>query len=113
MVNKNTTVTSLYLGIKKRLAASIPIINVMPPIVGVPVFFKCACGPSSLTICPNFSLCKIGIKNGHTAAVTKKLISNAINVSLNIISPNLYSPSPAGAPGKSFFPSFGITSSVE
>ena len=89
MVNKNTTVTSLYLGIKKRLAASIPIINVMPPIVGVPVFFKCACGPSSLTIWPNFILCKIGIKNGHTAAVTTKLISNAINVSFNIISPNL------------------------
>ena len=33
----------------------------MPPIVGVPFFFRCSLGPSSLTVCPTFSRRRKGI----------------------------------------------------
>ena len=49
----------------------------MPPIVGVPAFFRCAWGPSSRICCPNLSLCR----NGMSAAVATALIASASTIS--------------------------------
>ena len=46
--------------------------KITPPIVGVPCFDKCDCGPSSLSICPTFSLFKIGITSIPKATVATK-----------------------------------------
>ncbi len=48
----------------------------IPPIVGVPDFFKCDFGPSSLSVCPTFSLLKKGIRIGAQTALTP----NEINI---------------------------------
>ena len=44
-----------------KLTIKVDKINIIPPIVGVPCFFKCDFGPSSLSDCPTFSFLKIGI----------------------------------------------------
>ena len=42
-------------------AIIMPIINIRPPIFGVPCFFLCQAGPISKIVCPNLSLCSHGI----------------------------------------------------
>src|SRR5699024_10948231 len=46
-----------------------------PPIVGVPVFFICDFGPSSLMLCPNFKRLKKGINMGDNRTVNIKEIA--------------------------------------
>ena len=41
---------------KGRAAMIVASMNVMPPMVGVPLLTLCDWGPSSLIYCPNFSL---------------------------------------------------------
>ena len=52
---------------------------IMPPIVGVPVFFIWDFGPSSLILCPNFNRLKNGIKIGDKRTVIKNAIAIVIN----------------------------------
>src|SRR5699024_4973739 len=47
---------------------------ITPPIVGVPVFFICDFGPSSLMLCPNFKRLKKGINIGDKRTVIKNAI---------------------------------------
>ncbi len=58
----------------------------MPPMVGVPIFFRCAAGPSLLTIWPHLSQRRNGISTGPKTALAKKEIITA--VILPIISPS-------------------------
>jgi len=58
--------------------------KINPPMVGVPVFFRWDCGPSSLTVWPNFNLVRKGIKTGPIASVRKKLTIN-INTCADIL----------------------------
>ena len=51
---------------------------IIPPIVGVPCFFKCDLGPSSLSICPTFSFFNIGI-------IIIPEIIDVINDAINIV----------------------------
>ena len=64
--------------------------NVMPPIVGVPCFFRCACGPSSRTCCPNLIFFRKGIRTGQATALMPKLISTAV-ITTFIMSMSFYS----------------------
>ena len=52
--------------------------KIIPPIVGVPDFFKCDCGPSSRIDCPNFRRFKKGMKIGPiiTAMIKAVIIGN-------------------------------------
>ena len=53
-------------------------INIMPPIVGVPCFFKCDCGPSSLSIWPTLIFFSIGIIISAKITATAKLIKSIV-----------------------------------
>ena len=52
----------------------------IPPIVGVPDFFKCDCGPSPRSVCPTFSFLKKGIRIGANTALTAKEINIGNNI---------------------------------
>src|SRR5699024_12872801 len=54
-------------------------IIIIPPIVGVPVFFMCDFGPSSLMLCPNLRRRKNGMNNGEIRTVIKNAIAIVIN----------------------------------
>ncbi|BFK99582.1 hypothetical protein K070079E91_19330 [Eisenbergiella porci] len=43
----------------------------IPPIVGVPFFFKWLLGPSSLTVCPALSLFRKGMITGPKNTLTR------------------------------------------
>ena len=61
-----------------------------PPIVGVPCFFRCVCGPSSRTCCPNFNLWRNGITIGHsTALTTNAMITASIFAYYIVTSPDI------------------------
>ena len=53
--------------------------------VGVPFFFRCVCGPSSLTVCPTFNFLKIGIITGPAAALITKEIRTARTMLIFVI----------------------------
>ena len=62
-------------------------IIIIPPIVGVPCFFKCDLGPSSLSICPTFNFFNIGIIiNPQTTEITN-VASNTFISKSNFIKP--------------------------
>jgi hypothetical protein len=50
----------------------------IPPIVGVPDFFKWLFGPSSLSVCPTFSFLKNGIITGPSMTLIAKAIATDI-----------------------------------
>ena len=60
---------------------------IIPPIVGVPVFFRCVFGPSSLTVCPAFNFLKKGMITGLKSTLTaKEMTTGATGIaSVNLI----------------------------
>src|SRR5699024_6306711 len=52
---------------------------IIPPFVGVHVFFICDLGPSSRMLCPNFNRLKKGMNRGDMRTVIKKAIAIVIN----------------------------------
>ena len=69
-------------------AIIIAIIIIIPPIVGVPCFFKWDAGPSSLSICPTFNFFNIGIIiNPQTTEITN-VASNTFISKSNFIKPS-------------------------
>ena len=77
-----------------------PIINMIPPIVGVPCLFLCQVGPTSLIVWPNFSLCRNGIAHFPISAVTP----NAIAAASAAHNPLIFDDTPSD-----YFSSFGHT----
>src|SRR5699024_4522345 len=59
-------------------------IIMMPPMVGVPVFFICDFGPSSLMLCPNLRRRKNGINKGDKRTVIKNAIA-IVNSSMDTL----------------------------
>ena len=57
-------------------------IIIIPPMVGVPLFFLWLSGPQPRMLCPNLILCKKGIRNGpinaHTAKAVIKISSSEL-----------------------------------
>ena len=68
----------------KIFKADIDIIIIIPPIVGVPAFFKWLFGPSSRTYCPNFNLFKNGMTRGLKPALTKNAANAGNSISYGI-----------------------------
>ena len=62
-------------------------IIIIPPIVGVPCFFKWDCGPSSLSICPTFNLLSCGIVITPAITDTAKDIKSIIILKFNFLKP--------------------------
>ena len=48
----------------------------MPPIVGVPLFFKWLCGPSVRICCPNFNRLNNGMNSGPNKTASMKETPN-------------------------------------
>ena len=63
---------------------------IIPPIVGVPCFFKCDAGPSSLSICPTFSFLNIGIVISPNMTDIANDTSNTSISKFNFIKPFVF-----------------------
>ena len=62
--------SSVALSENASVPTSMPAMNIMPPIVGVPALLRWLCGPSLRSFWPNFNLLSIGIITGPSAIVT-------------------------------------------
>ena len=49
-----------------------------PPMVGVPFFTKCVCGPSVRTACPTFSAVSLRMVQGPSSRLNASAVSAAI-----------------------------------
>ena len=84
---------AFIIGAMAKAAATaiiIPIMNIMPPIVGMPCFFLCHLGPISRIVCPYLSFLNIGITIFPESAVA----TNAISAAATGIMPSIFSTSP-------------------
>ena len=76
-MNSSTGTVSGALFKKGSVPAMIPRTIMIPPMVGVPCFFRWLSGPSLRTFCPNFMRCSTGIMSRHRTAHTANEISSA------------------------------------
>ena len=58
-------------------AIMIAIMNIMPPIVGVPSFAECACGPSARSTCPYLSRRSMGMNRGEMSMTAAAAVMKA------------------------------------
>ena len=66
-------------------ATAAAMMNISPPMVGVPCLFLCQLGPTSRMVWPNFSLCRKGIIHFPKAAVMAKAITETNKYSMVLI----------------------------
>lgn len=74
---------------KTKKLISIAVMKTTAPIVGVPDFFSCIFGPSSLILWPNFNFTKNGINSGTPITV---MIKATANVDTNMYKDTINSP---------------------
>ena len=66
-----------YIGGCNAKTLPMPMMNMRPPMVGVPCLFMCQVGPISLMLCPAFSFTSAGISSFPAMSVSIRLITPA------------------------------------
>ena len=77
---------------------TMPKINIIPPMVGVPCLFLCHRGPMSRIVCPKWSFLRMGSSHIPEIAVMAKASTTAMMIQILSISTSVRGVSPPSRP---------------